>query len=80
MQGLRNSGKLPKGEFDLQADNSARVADIAIWTYFFNLPSDLCLKFGLLLLCPYIDEEHFSGSYLKQKGFHLYFVTIVVTL
>ena len=37
MQGLRNSRKITKGEFDLEVCNGARVAAIAKWTYVLNL-------------------------------------------
>ena len=44
MQGLRSSRKLAKGESNFQVGNGASVAAIAIWTYVFNLPSDLYLN------------------------------------
>ena len=44
MQGLRNVMKLTKGESNLRIGNGVRVVTIVIWTYVFNLPSDLCLN------------------------------------
>ena len=41
MQGLRNSRKLIKGEFNLQVGNGVRVTTIAIWTYVWNLPCNI---------------------------------------
>ena len=39
VQGLRNSRQLNKGQLDLLVGNGARVAALAIGTYFLTLPS-----------------------------------------
>ena len=59
-QGLRNSRKLTKGEFDFRGGNGARVAIVVVLTYILNLPSDLCLNlddcfYGLALIGTLVE-------------------------
>ena len=73
MQGLRNSRKLAKGEYDLQVGNDARVAAIAIRTYVLNLPSRLCLNLDKYFDVSALTKNIIFVSCLNKKGFHLIF-------
>ena len=58
--------------------NGERVADTALWTYVLNLLSDLCLN---LKDCCYVLTLTRNVIFMfEQKGFYLYFMTMVVTL
>ena len=71
MQGLRNSRKLVKGEFDLRVGNGARVAVVAIGTFVLNLPSGLCLNLDNCFYVSSLTKNIIFVSCLKKKGFHL---------
>ena len=71
VQGLRNSSKLTKGEFDLRVGNGARVAVVAIKTYVLNLPSGLCLNLDNCFYVPVLIKNIIFVLYLNKKGFHL---------
>ena len=73
MQGLRSSRKLTKGESDLQINNGARVAVVAIGTYVLNLPSRLCLNLDNCFYVPSLKKNIIFVSCLNKKGFHLNF-------
>ena len=73
MQGLRCSRKLAKGESDLQIDNGARVAIVAIRTYVLNLPSRLCLNLDNCFYVSSLKKNIIFVSCLNKKGFHLNF-------
>ena len=45
MKALRNSRGLTKDEIDLRVGNGAKVAAVAVGTYFLSLPSGLVLVY-----------------------------------
>ena len=73
MQGLRDSRKLTKGEFDLRVGNGARVVAVAIGTYVLNLPSGFCLYLDNCFYVPALTKNIIYVSCLNKKGFHLKF-------
>ena len=73
MQGLRNSKKLAKEEFDLQVGNGTRVEVVDIGTYVFNLPSGICLNLDNFFYVPALKNNIIFVSYLNKKRFHLNF-------
>ena len=73
MQGLRDSRKLTKGEFDLRVGNRARVVVVAIGTYVLNPPSGFCLYLDNFFYVPALTKNIISVSCLNKKGFHLKF-------
>ena len=73
MQGLRDSKKLIKGEFDLRVGNGARVAAVAIGTYVLNLPSGFCLYLDYCFCVPTLTKNIIYVSCLNKKGFRLKF-------
>ena len=70
MQGLRNSRKLTKGEFDLKVGDDERVAVVAKWTYVLNLPSGFCLNLDNCCYFLTFTKKIVFVSYLIIKGFH----------
>ena len=73
MQGLRNSRKLSRGEFDKHVGNGARVATLAIGTYVLTLPSGLVLHLDDCFYVLVLTKKIIYVSYLNWKVFHLKF-------
>ncbi|KAL6582689.1 hypothetical protein OROMI_004767 [Orobanche minor] len=68
--GLRRSTQLAKGEIDLRVGNKARVAAIAIGTYYIKLPSGLILELNNCYCAPAIGRNNISVSCLDLKGYN----------
>ena len=64
MQGLRNSRKLAKGEFDLRVNNDARVAVVAIGSYVLSLQSRLCLNLDNFFYVSALTKNIISFKFL----------------
>ena len=73
MQGLRDSRKLAKREFDLRVGNGTKVAYVAIGTYVLNLPSGPCLNLDNCFYVSVLAKNIILFSYLNKKEFHLNF-------
>ena len=73
MQGLHNSRKPTKGEFNLRVGNGVRVVAIAMGTYILYLPSGLCLNLDDCFYVPSLTQNIIYVSCLNKKGFHLNF-------
>lgn len=68
-QGLRRSRKLSKGEVDLRVGNGARIAALAVGTYYLSLPSGLVLELEECFHVPSLTKNIISVSCLDAKGF-----------
>ena len=69
VQGLKNSRSLVKGEVDLRVGNGARVAALAVGTYYLSLPSGLVLELDNCYYVPTMSRNIISISYLDMVGF-----------
>ena len=72
-QGLRRSRKLDKGEMDLRVGNGARIAALAVGSYFISLPSGFVLELENCYYVPSITRNIISISSLDSKGFSFQF-------
>ena len=66
LQGLRNSRSLMKGEVDLRVGNGARVAALAIGTYYLTLPSRLVLQLSNCYYVPTMSKNIISVFLFRQ--------------
>ena len=71
VQELQRSRTLAKGEVDLRVGNGARVAALAVGTYYLSLPSGLVLELENCFYVPAICRNIISVSCLDKKGFRL---------
>ena len=69
VQELQRSRSLAKGEIDLRVGNGAKVAALAVGTYYLSLPSGLVLELNDCLYVPAICRNIISVSCLDKKGF-----------
>ena len=69
MHELQRSRSLAKGEIDLRVGNGAKVAALAVGTYYLSLPSGLVLELNDCLYVPAICRNLISVSFLDKKGF-----------
>ena len=69
MKALRNSRGLTKGEIDLRVGNGAKVAAIAVGTYYLSLPSGLVLELDECCYVPALTKNIISVSCFDKKGF-----------
>ena len=69
MQDLKRSRPLAKGEIDLRVGNGARVAALAVGTYYLSLPSGIILELDNCYYVPAISRNIISVSCLDKKGF-----------
>ena len=69
MQGLKNSRSLAKGEVDQRVGNGARVATLAVGTYYLSLPSRLVLELDNCYYVPAMSRNIISISCLDMVGF-----------
>ena len=60
MHGSRNSRQLTKGESNLRVGNGLKVVVVSIWTYVFNLPSDLSLNLDDCYYVPALMKNNFQ--------------------
>ena len=68
-QGLKNSRSLAKGKVDLRVGNGARVAALAIGTYYLSLPSRLVLELDNCYYVPSMSRNIISIYRLDMVGF-----------
>lgn len=71
MQGLKKSRPLQKRKVDLRVGNGARVAALAVGTYFLPLPSGLVLELENCYFVPAITKNIISISCLDMSGFSI---------
>jgi len=69
VQEMQRSRTLAKGEVDLRVGNGARVAALAVGTYYLSLPSGLVLELENCFYVPAICRNIISVSCLDKKGF-----------
>ena len=69
MQELRQSRSLARGEVDLRVGNGARVAAIAVGTYYLPLPSGHVLQLNNCYYVPVLTRNIISISRLDLEGF-----------
>ena len=69
VQGLQRSRTLAKGEVDLRVGNGAKVATLAVGTYYLSMPSGLVLELDDCYYVPAICRNIISVSCLDKKGF-----------
>ena len=69
VQELQRSKTLTKGEIDLRAGNGAKVAALAVGTYYLSLPSGLVLELRNCLYVPAICGNIISVSLFGQDWF-----------
>ena len=69
VQGLQRSRTLAKGEVDLRVGNGAKVAALAVGTYYLSMPSGLVLELDDCYYVPAIRRNIISVSCLDKKGF-----------
>ena len=60
---------MAKGEIDLRVGNGAKVAALAVGTYYLSLPSGLILELENCYYVPAICRNIISISCLDKKGF-----------
>ncbi|KAL8116424.1 hypothetical protein AgCh_022791 [Apium graveolens] len=65
--GLQRRRTLAKGEVDLRVGNGAKVAALAIETYYLSMPSGLILELEDCFYVPAIRRNIISVSYLDKK-------------
>ncbi|KAL8120318.1 hypothetical protein AgCh_017476 [Apium graveolens] len=68
VQGLQRSRTLAKGEVDLRVGNGAKVAALAVGTYYLSFPSRLILELEDYFYVPAIRRNIISVSCLDKKG------------
>ncbi|XP_074303638.1 uncharacterized protein LOC141638108 [Silene latifolia] len=71
VQGLGNARGLEKGEVDLRVGNGARVAALAIGTFYLELPSGLVIELDNCYHVPAISRNIISVSFLDLKDFDI---------
>ena len=69
VQGFKNSRSLAKGEVDLQVGNGARVAALAVGTYYLSLPSGLVLELDNCYYVSTMSRNIICISCLDMVGF-----------
>ena len=69
VQGLKNSRSLAKGKVDLRVGNAARVADLAVGTYYLSFPLRLVLELDNCYYVPTMSMNIISISCLDMIGF-----------
>ena len=70
LQGLKNSRTLMKGEMDLGVGNRARVAALAMRTYYLTLPSGLVLQLSNCYFVPTMSKNIIFAFCLDNDGFY----------
>lgn len=70
-QGLKDSRKLGKGEVTLRVGNGAKVAALAVGTYYISLPSGLILELSNCYYVPALTTNIISISCLDLNGFKI---------
>ena len=71
VQGLKKSRSLAKGEVDLRVGNGARVAALAVGTYYLLFPSGLVLELDNCYYVLAMSRNIISISCLDMVGFSL---------
>ena len=69
VQELQRSKTLAKGEVNLRVGNGAKVAALAVGTYYLSLPSGLILELENCLYVPAICKNIIFVSCLDKIGF-----------
>ena len=72
VQGLQRSRTLAKGEVDLRVGNGAKVAALAVGTYYLSMPSGLVLELEDCFLRACDSQKHYFCFLFGQERFFVY--------